>query len=125
MTRHARRIVLVAAVAALAAACSGKGSDKPTRETVLPILMQEAQSLKRDGEKPTPGLGVKSTWNIVSVDVKERPKDDTKPFTGTIQFKINSEMKEFDGSTLNQQTEKTFTYIYNATLKQWVIQYKP
>jgi len=125
MMRHTLGILVVAAVAALAAACSGVGSGKATRETLLPLLQQEAQSLKTDGEKPTPGLGVKSTWNIVSVDVKERPKDEAQPFTGTIHFKINSEMKEFDGTTLNQQTEKTFTYAYNATLKQWIIQGKP
>jgi hypothetical protein len=124
--RHSIRSQVAMVVALLAIACS-KGASKPTRETILPQLQQEAQSLKASAEKVDPNskLGVTSTWNIVSVEVKERPKDEAKPFAGTIRFKIESTMKEFDGSTINQQTEKTFEYIYNTTLKQWVIQYKP
>ena len=51
MMRHSLRMLVVVAGAALAVACSRKGSDKPTRETVLPLLQKEAQSLKTFTER--------------------------------------------------------------------------
>lgn len=123
--RYSIRSGAALVVAIFAIGCS-RGPSKPTREAVLPLLQKEADSLKLSGEKvdPTSTLGVTSTWNIVSVDVKDRPNDEAKPYVGIIKFKIDSKMKEFDGSVLNQQTEKTFEYHYSTTLKQWVIQYK-
>jgi len=97
----------------------------PNKEAVLQLLQQEAQSLKTDGEKINPDLGVKSTWNILSVEVKEQPNDPDRPWTGTIRFRIESRMKEVDGSDVTQQFEKRFEYVYTNTLKRWIIQYTP
>lgn len=105
-------------------ACKG-GLLGPNKEAVLQLLQQEAQSLKTDGEKVNPDLGVKSTWNILSVEVKEQPNDPDRPWTGTIRFRIESRMKEVDGSDVTQQFEKRFEYVYTNTLKRWIIQYTP
>ena len=97
----------------------------PSKEALQALLQQEAQSLKADGEKINPDLGVKSTWNIVSVEVREQPNNADQPWVGTINFKIESRIKEVDGSDVTQQFDKRFEYVYNETLKRWIIQYTP
>jgi len=111
--------------ALLMAGCFGAKDDSLKREAVLPLLQEEAQSLKRDGEKVDPKLGVRSTWNIEAVEVKEQPGNADNPWTGTIRFKIESRMQEVDGTTLSQSFEKRFEYVYSAVLKRWIIQYVP
>ena len=106
--------------------CSlGKGEGGSKREELLSQLKQEAQGLKRDGEKVNPALGVASTWNIESVDVREQPGNDSQPWAGTIRFRIESRMKEVDGSLVGQQFEKRFDYVYSSVLNRWIIQYVP
>lgn len=97
----------------------------PSREALQALLQQEAQSLKTDGEKINPDLGVKSTWNIVTVEVKEQPNNADQPWVGTIHFKIESRIREVDGSDVIQQFDKRFEYVYSDTLKRWIIQYTP
>ncbi len=110
----------------LLGACSlGKGEGGSKREAVLALLKQEAQGLKRDGEKVNPALGVAATWNIESVDVREQPGDESQPWAGTIRFRIESRMKEVDGSLVGQQFEKRFDYVYSSVLNRWIIQYVP
>jgi hypothetical protein len=97
----------------------------PSKEALQALLQQEAQSLKTDGEKINPELGVKSVWNIESVEVKEQPDNADQPWVGTIKFKIESKIREVDGSEVSQQFEKRFEYVYSDTLKRWIIQYTP
>src|SRR5262245_10772835 len=97
----------------------------PSKEALQALLQQEAQSLKTDGEKINPELGVKSTWTIQSVEVREQPNNPDQPWVGTIKFKIESRMRDVDGSDQAQQFEKRFEYVYNETLKRWIIQYTP
>lgn len=116
----------VVAATILTAGCS-KGKDpRLSRETVLPLLQQEAQSLKNDGEKmDDPKLGVKTTWNIEGVDVREQPTNAENPWAGTIRFKIESSMKEVDGTTDSRSFEKRFEYVYSSVLMKWIVQYTP
>jgi len=116
--------VLFGAVVMIAACSLGKpeGSQK---EAVLALLQQQAQGLKQDGEKMNPDLGVKATWNIEAVEVHEQPGNESQPWTGTIRFRIESKMKEVDGSLSTQQFEKRFDYVYSPVIKGWIIQYVP
>ncbi len=122
--RIARHAALGAALLASLACGRGKlgGLQK---ETVLALLQQEAQSLKADGEKVNPELGVKTTWNIEGVEVREQPNDESRPWAGTIRFKIQSQMREVDGTKLNSEFEKRFDYVYSTALKKWIILYVP
>ncbi len=97
----------------------------PNKEALQALLQQEAQSLKTDGEKVNPDLGVKSTWNIVAVEVREQPNSPDQPWAGTIRFKIESRIRDVDGSEVPQQFDKSFEYVYSDTLKRWIIQYTP
>ena len=106
-------------------ACGRGKPEGPKRETVLALLQQEAQSLKADGEKVNPEFGVKATWNIEGVDVREQPNDADRPWAGTIRFKIQSQMREVDGTILNNEFEKRFDYVYSMALNKWIIQYTP
>ena len=118
--RHLWLAVILLAVGACKAGPTG-----PDKGAVTQLLQQEAQSLKTNGEKLDPSLGVKATWTIVSVDVREQPNDPDRPWAGTIRFKIESRMKDVDGSDQTQQFEKKFEYVYTNTLKQWITQYTP
>jgi hypothetical protein len=106
----------LAALALLASAC-GAAQPKLTRDSITPALQQEAQKLKADGES-MPDLGVKATWNIVAVDVKEQPGNAAQPFSGTIRFKIEASTHALEGPE-TQSFEKKFEYVYDAAAKQW------
>lgn len=119
-----RSLVCIPLILLALAGCKTKLGG-PSREALLALLQQEAQSLKTDGEKVSPDLGVKSTWIIEGVDVREQPNNPDQPWAGTIRFKIESRMREVDGSDVTQQFEKRFEYVYSDTLKRWIIQYTP
>jgi hypothetical protein len=114
--------IVVTAVAGFACMIKPRG---PSREMVLPLLQQEANSLKADGEKASPGLGVKSTWAIKSVEVVPQPSNASQPWAGTIQFNITSEMREVDGTPLVQKFDKRFQYVWSTAMNRWIIQYTP
>ena len=114
--------IAVSLAAGLACSMKPKG---PSREMVLPLLQQEANSLKADGEKASPGLGVKSTWAIKSVEAREQPNNESQPWAGTIQFNITSEMREVDGTPLVQKFDKRFEYVWSTVMNRWIIQYTP
>jgi len=124
VTRPSAALHLALAAALAVAACSSKTSGL-TREKLLPLLQKEADSLKADGEKVDPGLGVQSTWTVEGIDLKEQPGNESTPWVGVIRFKIVSRTKDFDGSTLNDESKKQFEYQWNTTLEKWVFQYKP
>ena len=104
-------------------ACSPKGGGL-SKETLLPLLQKEADSLKTDGEKVDPVLGVQSVWTIEGIDLKEQKGNETKPWLGIVRFHIVSRTKDFDGSTVNDESRKQFEYVWNTTLEKWVFQYK-
>ena len=89
----------------------------PARETVLPLLQQEAETLKKDGEQINPALGVKITWTIEAVEVREQPDNPSRPWAGTLKFKIESRMSEG-----TQVLPKKFEYVYDAPMKRWIMQ---
>jgi hypothetical protein len=118
-----RAAVVIAAVS-LAVSCSVfKSITRPSKETVQAALQSEAEGLKRDGEKPLPGMGVTSVWTIEAVEVQEQ-KDDNRPWRGTVRFRIESSMREPDGTISKDTIKKTFNYAYDAPLKKWLVQYK-
>ena len=104
--------------------CSSKPAG-PQKEAILPLLQKEAESLKVSGEKVDPSLGVQSTWNIEGVDLREQPKDESNPWAGTIRFKILTRTKDFDGSTVNDESKKQFEYVWSAALGKWIFKYTP
>ena len=116
------RAAAVAAAAVALAACSGKPK-APPRDAVQAQLQQEAQAVKAEMEKIDPSLGVAATWTVDAVEVKERPDDASRPWAGTIKFKIESRTPEPDGSTAVQRREKAFDYLYDAEAKKWLMQY--
>ena len=118
------RAVVVLSAVAVGASCSVfKSITKPSKETVQAALQTEAEGLKRDGEKPIPGMGVKSIWTIEGIDIQEQ-KDDNRPWRGTVRFRIDSAMREPDGTISKDSIKRTFDYVYDAPLKKWLVQYK-
>jgi hypothetical protein len=118
----ARIVALLLAAACAGAACS-KSSSKGavTRETVTPLLQQEAAALKRDGEKLDPTFGVKATWTVRGVEVQEQAGNTSQPFRGIVKFVINSQTQEPTG-IVEHNFERTFKYAYDAQLGKWLIQ---
>ena len=118
-------IVILAATLAGLAACGPRGPKAPGREVVTPLLQQEATSLKAGGEKLDPVLGVKATWAIAGIDVTERANDPDRPWAGTIRFRIRSETKDTDGAVVVDEFDRSFDYIYTASLQRWIFQLSP
>jgi hypothetical protein len=118
----ARFAALLVAAACVGAACS-KSSSKGavTRESVTPLLQQEADTLKRDGEKLDPNFGVKATWTVRGVEVQEQAGNASQPFRGTVRFVINSQTQEPTG-IVEHNFERTFKYVYDAKLGKWLFQ---
>ncbi len=123
-TTPRRSLVYISLIVLILGGCKTKLMG-PSKEALQALLQQEAQSLKSDGEKINPELGVKSIWTIQSVEVREQPNNPDQPWAGTIKFKIESRIRDVDGSDMTQQFEKRFEYVYNETLKRWIIQYTP
>jgi hypothetical protein len=116
--RTRQRAVVVTAALLAGAACGAGGPKAPTRDEVLALLRQEAASMKRDGEKVDPSLGVTATWKIVSVDVAERPGDKEKPGSGTVKFEIEARTRDAGESHVDR-IDKTFSYVFDATSRKW------
>jgi hypothetical protein len=121
--RQIYRIVTLALPLVGLLGCSSKTA-APSREILLPLLQKEADSLKVDGEKVDPVLGVQSVWTIEGLDLKEQKNNETSPWLGVVRFRIVSRTKDFDGSTVNDESRKQFEYVWNTTLGKWVFQYK-
>jgi predicted small lipoprotein YifL len=127
MTRGGRvgTVILLAVALAATAACGRRGPKAPGREAVTQLLQQEADALKRDGEKLDPVLRVKATWAIAGIDVTEQPNDPDRPWAGAIRFRIKSETKDERGEVTVDEFDKRFDYVYNASLQRWVFQLAP
>jgi predicted small lipoprotein YifL len=115
----------LAVVLAATGGCGRKGPEVPGREVVTPLLQQEADSLKGDGEKLDPVLRVKATWAIAGIDVTERANDPDRPWAGAIRFKIKSEMRDEQGAVTVDEFDRRFDYVYTSSLKRWVFQLPP
>lgn len=113
-----RIAVLALATAALWSGACSKPEPKLTRQDVLPLLQQEAQKMKADGEK-VPDVGVKATWTIAAVEVVEQPGNAAQPFSGSVRFKIESSTHALEGPS-TQSFEKKFDYVYDAAQKKWL-----
>jgi hypothetical protein len=92
---------------------------------VTPLLQQEADALKRDGEKLDPVLRVRAIWTVEGIDVTERPNDPDRPWAGAIRFKIRSEAMDADGSIDADEFARRFDYVYVSSLQRWVFQLSP
>jgi len=88
---------------------------------VLDLLQREADSLKSEGEDIDPSLGVKITWKIESVELREQPGNDAEPWAGTITFEITSLTPEYDGSTETQVFTKEFDYVFDLGTERWLM----
>ena len=120
MSRPALNLVLAAA--ALAVCCGRVVNRGPSKEAVTAQLQTEAATMKRDGEKLDPSLGVKATWNITAVEVQEQAGNSSQPFKGSVKFRINSRQEDPTGP-VETNFEKTFTYVYDAKMAKWL--FKP
>src|SRR6185503_3629473 len=109
MQRLALSAVILAA--GLALSC-GKSAQKAAADkaAVTQLLQNEAATMKRDGEKLDPSLGVKATWTIHSLEVKEQPGNDSQPFTGAVVFYINSLTQESTGP-VETNFQRSFNYV--------------
>jgi hypothetical protein len=124
--RSLTRATVILSAVSLTASCSifKGGPPKPSREVAQAALQAEAEGLKKDGEKPIPGMGVRSQWTIEGIDIQEQPKDENRPWRGTVRFRIDSAMREPDGNITKDSIKKTFNYVYDAPLKKWLVEYK-
>ena len=119
-----RAVVILATLAVAACGIFKSGPPKPSREAAQAALQADAETLKKDGEKPMPGMGVRSQWTIEGIDIQEQPKDENRPWRGTVRFRIDTAMREPDGSISKDSIKKTFNYVYDAPLKKWLVEYK-
>jgi len=106
---------------ALAIACGEKKKDPPKQEAIEPLLRQEAELLKSQGEQVNPSLGVESRWSIAKVEVRQQPGNEAQPWAGSIQFKITDRTREEDGSVATKRREKTFEYVFDTAQNRWQI----
>jgi aminoglycoside N3'-acetyltransferase len=115
-------VMVLALVLCTAFACGRSAKEPPARDVVEGLLQQEANVLKQEGEQVDPSLGVKITWDIQSVEVREQPSEESPTWTGTIRFLIKSEQPEYDGSKATQTFEKVFDYVWDVEGERWIIQ---
>jgi hypothetical protein len=120
-----RNPLFVAMLVAVALAACTSQAERATREAVLPLLEKEAAAMKADGERMDPGLGVKSTWSVESVEVSEQAGNAAQPWRGTIRFKIQTRMRDADGTETNDRLDKRFDYAYDQASGQWRMQPGP
>jgi hypothetical protein len=119
MTPWSRALAAAVTLLIVAVACGKSAPPPPTREEVLALLRQEAESLKKEGERVDPALGVATTWKIEAVEVSQRPGDAPKPWNGAIRFGIESRSRDPDGSKTTDRFEKTFQYAFDAASGRW------
>ncbi|MFQ5790315.1 MAG: hypothetical protein ACE5JI_07520 [Acidobacteriota bacterium] len=104
-----------------AVSCSEPVKQPPPRETVLKLLQEEAQSLKREGEDISPSLGVTVNWEIEAVEVHGQPESEAEPWTGVIRFHIESRMPEPDGTVAVEEFDKNFEYGWDMSTDRWLL----
>jgi hypothetical protein len=116
-----RRSCILVASLALMASCSDGKKDPPPRDHVAPLLQQEAETMKREGESDVnPSLGVTVTWTVQSVDIREQPNNEAEPWAGTIRFVIESKTPELDG-TATERFERSYDYVWELESERWAM----
>lgn len=114
-------VMAVSCALALMVACSGAEKDPPPRDHVAPLLQQEAETMKREGESDVnPSLGVTVSWTIQSVDIREQPGNEAEPWAGTIRFLIESKTPELDG-TATERFERSYDYVWELENERWAM----
>lgn len=113
--------IVLAAASTLPLSCNRAEKKAADKAAATELLKTEAAAMKRDGEKLDPSLGVKATWTVHSLEVKDQPGNDAQPFTGAVVFRINSRTDEPMGP-VESNFEKTFKYVYDARLGKWLFQ---
>ena len=105
----------------LVASCSDGKKEAPSREHVAPLLQQEAETMKREGESDiSPSLGVSVSWTVQSVDIREQPGNEAEPWAGTIDFVIESKTPELDG-TATERFERSYDYVWESQGERWAM----
>jgi hypothetical protein len=102
-------------------ACSDDTKPPPPRDMVQQLLQQEAEGLKAEGEDVDPSLGMTITWEIQSVEVRELPEDEARPWEGIIRFQISSHQKDYNGKTDTETFDKEFHYVWDNNTDRWII----
>ena len=101
--------------------CSESKKDPPLREHVEPLLQQEADTMKREGESDVnPSLGVTIMWTIQSVDLREQLENEAEPWAGTIRFVIESQTPELDGMA-TERFERSYDYVWELEHERWAM----
>lgn len=101
--------------------CSDGKKDAPSREQVAPLLEQEAETMKREGESDVnPSLGVSVSWTVQSIDIREQPGNEAEPWAGKISFVIESKTPELDG-TATERFERTYDYVWELEAERWAM----
>ncbi len=108
-----------------AGACRNPIARGPSHETVVALLQQEADYLKKGGEDLPPSIGVKVTWTLEGLDVAERPGDKAFPWAGSIRFKIDSRSRDGDGNVTSDTFQKRFDYRFSSAIGKWIIDVPP
>ncbi len=114
-------LALLSGVSVLVGSCGVIGDRAPSQETVLPLLREEAQELKGEGENLDPAYGVTANWEIEDVQVRKLSNEDGPPWRGTIRFKITSRVREPDGTTSTEDFVKNFEYVWDIELDSWTV----
>jgi hypothetical protein len=113
--------IFLAGVMVLGVSCGVVGRKAPPQDTVLPLLREEAQKLKSEGEDLDPAYGVTANWEIEDVQVRKLTNKETQPWGGTIRFKITSKVREPDGTTSTEEFVKNFEYVWDTELEGWTV----
>lgn len=102
--------------------CSEVLKQPPPRAEVEALLKQEAEAEKQRSEADVnPALGVKISWTIQGVEVREQPGDEDHPWAGTIHFLVESQTPELDG-TATERFEKAYEYLWDMDQDAWIPQ---
>ena len=103
-------------------ACSAVLEQPPPRAEVEALLKQEAETEKQRSEADVnPALGVKISWAIQAVEVREQAGNETHPWAGTIHFLVESKTPDGDG-TATERFEKAYEYLWDMEKDAWVPQ---
>ena len=101
--------------------CSDAQKEAPSREQVAPLLQQEAENMKSEGESDVnPALGVSVSWTVQSVNVREQAGNEAEPWAGTIEFVIESKTPELDG-TATDRFERSYDYVWEVEAERWAM----
>ena len=116
---HSITVVPMLLLALFLGACGEEETPPPAREQVEPLLRQEAETMKREGESDVnPSLGVTVTWSIQSVELRQATENEAESWVGTIQFLIESETPELGGVN-TERFERSYDYAWNVGTGSW------